>query len=94
MACLSLAAKMEEIRVPALSEFCVEDYNFESKVIRKMELLVLNSLGWKMGSYTPFNFIKFFAKNLCDNNSLPQTGFSRIVDFIISAMRGKVSHSV
>lgn len=93
MACLSLASKMEEIRVPALSEFCVEDYNFESKVIQKMELLVLNSLGWKMGSFTPFNFIKFFAKNLCDN-SLPQTGFSRIVDIIISSMRGKVSHSV
>ncbi|KAF2309663.1 hypothetical protein GH714_004508 [Hevea brasiliensis] len=31
VACLSLAAKMEEIKAPALSEFHTEDYNFESK---------------------------------------------------------------
>ncbi|KAL2242132.1 UNVERIFIED_CONTAM: Cyclin-D5-3 [Sesamum indicum] len=39
MACLSLAAKMEESVVPALSEFCLGDYNFESSVIQRMELL-------------------------------------------------------
>ncbi|KAG6409235.1 hypothetical protein SASPL_132269 [Salvia splendens] len=72
MACLSLAAKVEEIRVPALSEFCVEDYNFESSVIQRMELLVLNALGWKMGSLTPFSFTTFFASKFCDNNSPPK----------------------
>ncbi|KAH6788554.1 hypothetical protein C2S51_003560 [Perilla frutescens var. frutescens] len=87
MACLSLAAKMEEIRVPALSEFCVDDYNFESSVIQRMELLVLNTLGWKMGSFTPFSFIKFFASKFYDDRSLPKNGFSRIVDLILSSTR-------
>lgn len=91
MACLSLAAKLEEIRVPALSEFCVEDYNFESSVIQRMELLVLNTLGWKMGLFTPFNFIKFYANKFCDDNSLPKNGFSRIADLILSSMSdGKI----
>ncbi|XP_057780068.1 cyclin-D5-3-like [Salvia miltiorrhiza] len=81
MACLSLAAKMEEIRVPALSEFCVEDYNFESSVIQRMELLVLNSLGWKMGSPTPYNFTTFFANKFSANS------FSTIMKLILSSVR-------
>ncbi|KAL1564743.1 cyclin-D5-3-like [Salvia divinorum] len=86
MACLSLAAKMEEIRVPALSEFCVADYNFESNVIMRMELLVLKALGWKMGSLTPFNFTTFFARKFFDK-SPPKNWFSRIVETILSSVR-------
>ncbi|RVW57486.1 Cyclin-D5-1 [Vitis vinifera] len=48
VACLSLAAKMEELRVPNLSEFPVEGYYFDNKVIRRMELMVLETLEWKM----------------------------------------------
>ncbi|KAI3460154.1 hypothetical protein Pfo_016817 [Paulownia fortunei] len=86
MACLSVAAKMEESTVPALSEFCVEDYNFESSVIQRMELMVLNTLEWKMGSVTPFAFIQFFANKFCDN-SPPRDGVSRTVEVILGAMR-------
>ncbi|XP_047951505.1 cyclin-D5-3-like [Salvia hispanica] len=86
MVCLSLAAKVEEIRVPALSEFCVEDYNFESSVIMRMELLVLKALGWKMGSLTPFNFTSFFARKFFDK-SPPKDWFSRIVEAILSSVR-------
>ncbi|XVF64179.1 hypothetical protein PTKIN_Ptkin09bG0147300 [Pterospermum kingtungense] len=39
MACLSLAVKMEEGIVPALSEFQAEEFNFETKLIQRMELL-------------------------------------------------------
>ncbi|XP_042009633.1 cyclin-D3-1-like isoform X1 [Salvia splendens] len=87
MACLSLAAKMEEIRVPALSEFCVEDYNFESSVIQRMELLVLNALGWKMGSLTPFSFTTFFTSKFCDNNSPPKNWLSRVKEVILTSVR-------
>ncbi|KAK6116017.1 hypothetical protein DH2020_008286 [Rehmannia glutinosa] len=86
MACLSLAAKMEETTVPALSEFCFEDYNFESSVIQRMELLVLNELEWKMGSITPFSFIEFFAYKFFDN-STPRNGVSRIGEVILGTMR-------
>ncbi|PIN20744.1 G1/S-specific cyclin D [Handroanthus impetiginosus] len=86
MGCLSLAAKMEESVVPQLSEFCLEDYNFESSVIQRMELLVLNALEWKMGSITPFYFIKFFANKFFDG-SLPRNGVSRIVEVILATIR-------
>ncbi|KAL3840485.1 hypothetical protein ACJIZ3_025076 [Penstemon smallii] len=86
MACLSLAAKMEECEVPGLSDFCVEDYSFESKIIQRMELLVLNSLEWKMGSITPFHFTHFFVKIFCQN-SPSRNLFSRIFEVILGATR-------
>lgn len=39
VACLSLAAKMEECGVPSLLEFQLEEYEFKSNVIQRMELL-------------------------------------------------------
>ncbi|KAK8552031.1 hypothetical protein V6N12_040647 [Hibiscus sabdariffa] len=65
VACLSLAAKMEEIQIPALSEFQIEGYNFASKTIQRMELLVLDTWEWRMSLITPFAFLHFFIKELC-----------------------------
>ncbi|PIN03128.1 G1/S-specific cyclin D [Handroanthus impetiginosus] len=86
MACLSLAAKMEECAVPALSEFCLDAYNFESRTIKRMELLVLNTLEWKMGPITPFSFIPLFMNKLT-KKSLPRIGLSRILEAILGAVR-------
>uniref|UniRef100_A0A1J3CWG6 Cyclin-D1-1 n=1 Tax=Noccaea caerulescens TaxID=107243 RepID=A0A1J3CWG6_NOCCA len=63
VACLSLAAKMEEVLVPSLFDFQVEGvkYIFEAKTIKRMELLVLSVLDWRLRSVTPFNFLSFFA---------------------------------
>ncbi|KAJ0241229.1 Cyclin-D1-1 [Hirschfeldia incana] len=63
VACLSLAAKMEEVLVPSLFDFQVEGvkYIFESKTIKRMELLVLDVLDWRLRSVTPFSFLSFFA---------------------------------
>ncbi|GFQ02218.1 cyclin-d5-3 [Phtheirospermum japonicum] len=85
MACLSLAAKMDEVSVPPLPHFCVDDYNFESQVIQRMELLVLNELGWTMGSITPFSFVDFFAKKFSVNTEA-RNGVSRIEEVILGAM--------
>ncbi|KAK1275989.1 Cyclin-D1-2 [Acorus gramineus] len=53
---------MEEQRVTSLSEFWMEgDYCFEGSMIRRMELLVLNTLGWRMRSVTPFDYLAYFA---------------------------------
>lgn len=58
VACVSLAAKMEEYRAPALPEFRAEDeYDFSSVSIRRMELLVLSTLGWRMGDVTPLDYL-------------------------------------
>ncbi|KAK4559836.1 hypothetical protein RGQ29_008854 [Quercus rubra] len=86
VACLSLAAKMEELKVPMLSEFFLEDYNFESKFIQRMELLVLNTLEWRMCLITPFAFLHFFITKLC-KESPPSNILSRTVELILAITR-------
>ncbi|KEH35815.1 putative cyclin D [Medicago truncatula] len=72
IACLSLAAKMEECNVPELSQFQLEDdYVFEGKVIQKMELFVLSSLDWNMGIITPFSFLSYFIKKFSNESPSP-----------------------
>ncbi|XP_073002377.1 cyclin-D3-2-like [Typha latifolia] len=61
VACLSLAAKVEETRVPLLLDLQVPvdevGHVFESKTVRRMELLVLSTLGWRLNPVTPLSFI-------------------------------------
>ncbi|KAI4339830.1 hypothetical protein MLD38_024730 [Melastoma candidum] len=61
VACLSLAAKVEETRVPLLLDFQVEGshYVFEAKTIQRMEVVVLSSLQWRMNPVTPLSFLDF-----------------------------------
>jgi cyclin D5, plant len=61
VACLSLAAKLEEYRSPRLSEFRPDAHDFDSASILRMELLVLATLRWQMIAVTPFAFISCFA---------------------------------
>ncbi|KAK7310808.1 hypothetical protein RJT34_08550 [Clitoria ternatea] len=86
VACLTLAAKMEECNVPGLSEFKMEDYSFEGKVIQKMELLVLTTLDWKMGLITPFDFLSYFIRKL-SNQSTPSPIFSKTMQLILTTMK-------
>ncbi|KAK6130866.1 hypothetical protein DH2020_035384 [Rehmannia glutinosa] len=66
VACLSLAAKVEETQVPLLLDFQVEEskYVFESKTIQRMEILILSTLQWKMNPVTPLSFLEYIAKRL------------------------------
>ncbi|TVU46139.1 hypothetical protein EJB05_05657, partial [Eragrostis curvula] len=59
VACLSIAAKMEEYCAPPLSEFRADadEYDFSCESIRRMELLVLSTLDWRMGDVTPFDYL-------------------------------------
>ncbi|XP_040383758.1 cyclin-D3-2-like [Oryza brachyantha] len=64
VACVALAAKVEETRVPMLLDLqlCAataadEAYVFEAKTVRRMELLVLSALGWRMHPVTPFSYL-------------------------------------
>ncbi|XP_076919450.1 cyclin-D5-1-like [Bidens hawaiensis] len=73
VACLSLAAKMEEQAVPALSHYKAQGYNFESSVIQRMELMVLATLEWKLCCITPFAYLHHFFSKIwdeCDCNEL------------------------
>lgn len=88
VACLSLAAKMEECRVPALSEFAVDDYVFEDKVIQRMELLVLSTLEWKMSSVTPFAYLHFFILKFCGEEARLKELVSKAVELILAIPKG------
>ncbi|KAK1392347.1 Cyclin-D5-1 like [Heracleum sosnowskyi] len=68
VACLSLAAKMEECKVPSLAEFPMEDYIFESKTIQRMELLVLNTFEWQVNLITPFHYLHHFISKFRNKN--------------------------
>ncbi|CAH8329406.1 unnamed protein product [Eruca vesicaria subsp. sativa] len=72
VACLSLAAKVEETHVPLLLDFQVEEtkYVFEAKTIQKMELLLLSTLQWKLHLITPLSFLDHIIRRLgLKNNS-------------------------
>ncbi|KAF5198385.1 Cyclin-d5-1 [Thalictrum thalictroides] len=87
VACLTLAAKMEEVTVPALSEFSIEDYKFESKVIQRMELLVLNTLEWRMASITPFAYLHYFITKISDESQHKNNMVSRTVDHVLAIVK-------
>ncbi|XP_022772213.1 cyclin-D3-1-like [Durio zibethinus] len=66
VACLSLAAKVEETQVPLLLDLQVEEsrYVFEAKTIQRMEIVVLSTLQWKMNPVTPLSFVDYIARRL------------------------------
>ncbi|KAL5726175.1 hypothetical protein ACHQM5_009242 [Ranunculus cassubicifolius] len=72
VACLSVAAKMEEIQVPLLLDLQVEETRpvFEAKTIMRMELLVLSTLDWWMNPVTPLSFLDHIVRRLGLKNSL------------------------
>ncbi|RDX57735.1 Cyclin-D5-1, partial [Mucuna pruriens] len=88
VACLSLAAKMEEQNVPVLSEYPIEEYRFENNVIKNMELMILSSLEWKMGSATPFAYLHYFVGKFCPG-SKPQTIITKAIEHIVAMVKGE-----
>jgi cyclin D1/2/4 len=86
VACLSLAAKMEEPLVPSLLDIQVggAKYMFEPITIRRMEFVVLNSLDWRLRSITPFTFIAFFACKLDSAGTYTDFLVSRATEIILS----------
>ncbi|XP_030958599.1 cyclin-D3-1-like [Quercus lobata] len=72
VACLSLAAKVEETQVPLLLDLQVDlsTYVFEAKTIKRMEILVLSTLQWKMNPVTPLSFLDYITRRLGLKNHL------------------------
>ena len=89
VACLSLAAKMEECRVPALTEYPGEECEFEGQAIQRMEILVLNTLEWRMGSITPFLYLDHFASKFVPSRSGKIGLFSRATELILASVEGQ-----
>lgn len=88
VACLSLAAKMEEVEVPLLLDLQVgPECFFEPCTIQRMELLVLSTLEWQMSSVTPFSYIDYFVRKLDLSSSTCCIVLSRVTELILSAVQ-------
>ncbi|KAL6207931.1 hypothetical protein ACLB2K_018883 [Fragaria x ananassa] len=88
VACLSLAAKMEEQRNPLPSEYKVEDCIIERRWISQMELAVLSTLEWRMDPITPFAFIDYFITKMQFNKEYPpETKYDIIEGFLLYLTR-------
>ncbi|KAF8781119.1 hypothetical protein HU200_001096 [Digitaria exilis] len=90
VACLSLAAKMEETYVPSSLDLQVGEsrYVFESKTIQRMELLVLSTLKWRMQAVTPFSYIDYFLHRLNGGDAPNRRAVRRSAELIMSIARG------
>ncbi|KAK7263265.1 hypothetical protein RJT34_30852 [Clitoria ternatea] len=93
VACLALAAKMEETKVPLLLDLQVIEskFLFKPKTVQRMELLVMASLKWRLRSITPFDFVHLFiAKLSCSASTLGNLSYivSCVSDFIIRTCLG------
>ncbi|WVZ73539.1 hypothetical protein U9M48_021831 [Paspalum notatum var. saurae] len=90
VACLSLASKMEETFAPLLLDLQVaeKEFVFEGKTIRRMELLVLSILKWRMQAVTACSFIEYFLHKLSDLGAPSLLARSRSADLILSTAKG------
>lgn len=66
VACLSLAAKMEEPQVPLILDLQIFEpkFVFEPKTVQRMELWVMSILNWRLRAVTPFDFLHHFISDL------------------------------
>ncbi|XP_068656738.1 cyclin-D2-1-like [Aristolochia californica] len=87
VACLSLAAKMEETYVPLLLDFQVLEpkFVFVPRTVQRMELIVMAGLKWRLRSVTPFAFLDFFISRFGFSHSVPF--FRRVSDLILNTNR-------
>ncbi|OAY35760.1 cyclin-D4-1 isoform X2 [Manihot esculenta] len=90
VACLSLAAKMEEANVPLSVDFQVGEpkFVFEAKTIQRMELLVLSTLKWRMQALTPCSFIDYFLSKINGDQHLSTSSIFKSLQLILSTLKG------
>lgn len=90
VACLSIAAKMEETDVPLSLDLQGADgkFVFEAKTIQRMELLVLTTLKWRMQTITPFSFIDYFINKINSDQIVSTSSIDKPVQLILSTLKG------
>ncbi|KAE8720593.1 Cyclin-D4-1 [Hibiscus syriacus] len=90
VACLSIAAKMEETVMPSSVKLQVGEpkFVFEAKTIQRMELLVLSTLKWRTLVLTPCSFIDYFLSKLCNNQYPLSISISRSLRLMSNIIKG------
>ncbi|KAL9234689.1 hypothetical protein vseg_009528 [Gypsophila vaccaria] len=89
VACLSIAAKMDETDVPFSLDLqiCGSKFVFEAKTIQRMELLVMSTLNWRMQLVTPFSFIDYFLYKLSVDQLPPPSIISQAIELILCSIK-------
>ncbi|KAM0875672.1 hypothetical protein ACQ4PT_036656 [Festuca glaucescens] len=89
VACVSLAAKMEEIVVPQSVDFqvCDAKYVFGANAIQRMEVFVLSTLKWRMHSVTPFSYIDHFLDKFSAGKPLTYDLVSQCTKLILDTLK-------
>jgi len=73
VACLSVSSKFNNMRSLRLPEFQVVEMEapFKSDRVKKMEVTLMQTLGWKMNSVTPLSYVALLLQSIdADNLSL------------------------
>lgn len=88
--CLSLAAKIEESEAPLSVDLqvCESKYVFEARTIQRLELLVLNTLKWRMQAVTPFSYIDYFLHKISDDQNPSKSAVCQSSQLILSTIKG------
>ncbi|KAL6523652.1 hypothetical protein OROGR_017255 [Orobanche gracilis] len=91
VACLSLAAKFDEVNVPNTVDLQAGEprFLFQAKTIQRMEIMVLNYLKWNIKPYTPLNFVEYFLRKMNDDIDIPSGPLIKIsIQIILSTIKG------
>ncbi|XP_010279525.1 PREDICTED: cyclin-D4-1-like [Nelumbo nucifera] len=91
VACLALAAKMEETDCPQPIDLQVIEGKpvFEARTIQRMELMLLSVLKWRTNAVTPLSFIEYFLCKLKDpEHPNPKSLIFRSVELILITTKG------
>ncbi|KAK1426998.1 hypothetical protein QVD17_15680 [Tagetes erecta] len=84
LTCLSIAIKFNETCPPSLREIQEGlEYCFEPKLIQKMELKVLKSLGWELDSITPYTYVELIDCEL--NREFKPFARSRLDEILLAS---------
>ncbi|CAN6300660.1 unnamed protein product [Urochloa humidicola] len=88
VACLAIAAKMEETVIPRCTDFqvCSEKYKFGAEAIKNVELFVLSSLNWRMQAVTPFSYINYFVDKFAKGKPLSCGFASRCTELVLGTL--------
>ncbi|XP_022962587.1 cyclin-D2-1-like isoform X2 [Cucurbita moschata] len=90
VACMSLAAKLEETEVPLSLDLQVggSKFVFEARTIERMELLVLTTLGWRMQAVTPFSFIDHYLRKIHDDELSLEMSIGQSSHLLLNIIHG------
>nr|GLL24287.1 putative cyclin-D7-1 [Ipomoea trifida] len=92
VACLSVATKFNETDPPPLHEIQMEGVEnlLGSDLIQRMELTLLEALGWRLSSTTPYSYLHLLTASFQFQQTLPEPEEeelrSHITDMLLGAL--------